>query len=175
MIPRPPSHKKTDIVRPIYRGTNTKSSPPHTSPVKIEIRGNFKKAYTAAESLAALNEELSIKLKLLEKYKMEIKTMENNSNLTNFEKRDLESMKAKVLKINKEIETILPQINKAELLQKKSHLAIKVNPAVEYRGSPLGTPLPPSRSRNINRRYGRTVVAVGGRRTRKHRKSRSRK
>ena len=101
--------------------------------------------------------------------------MENQPKMSKFDMRDLESIKYKVRQINEDIKKILPLIRKFELLQNNSHVAIKVNPATEYRGSPLGTPRPPSGPRNTGKK-GRTVVPlVGGRRTRKHRKSRSRK
>ena len=168
MNPVRPLNKKPHNVRP---GKKT----PHTSPVILERRPNFKKSETPAESLAALKNELSIKRNLLEIRNKEIQQIKNQPKMSNFDMRDLESINSEVQQINKDIEKILPLIHKFELLQNKSYLAIKVNPATEYRGSPLGTPRPPSSRRNIGKQ-GRTVVPlVGGRRTRKHRKSRSRK
>ena len=169
MNPVRPLIKKPHNVRP---GKKT----PHTSPVILERRNNFKKSETPAESLAALKDELSIKSNLLKQYNTEIQNMENEPKIkmSKFDMRDLESIKYKVLQINHDIAEILPLIRKFELLQNKSYLAIKVNPATKYRGSPLGTPRPPSGPRNTGKK-GRTVVPVGGRRTRKHRKSRSRK
>jgi hypothetical protein len=142
--------------------------------VILERRNNFKKSETPAESLAALKDELSIKRNLLEIRNNEIKQIKNQPKMSKFDMRDLESINSEVRQINDDIEKILPLIHKFELLQNKSYLAIKVNPATKYQGSPLGTPRPPSSRRNIGKQ-GRTVVPIGGRRTRKHRKSRSRK
>ena len=173
MNPVRPLNTKPNNVR---TGKTKLSRTPHISPVILERRPNFKKSETPAESLAALKEELSIKRNLLEIHNKQIQKMENQPKIkmSIFEMRDLESINSEIRQINEDIKQILPLIRKFELLQNKSYLAIKVNPATEYQGSPLGTPRPPSGPRNTGRR-GRAVVPVGGRRTRKHRKSRSRK